>query len=213
MPKRFWTNEKTETSFRTLGFIKGKADFVLIGGWAVHYYSGRQPSEDVDIALGYDAVNFFKRYGIRDYGGINIKYSIIDSTVVDLFIEEYADIDLPVPVSTILHNYTVLDGIKVVDKELLLLLKLWGYFREDIMKIRKDIVDVVSLLFYADIDLDAFKRYVAEYKIERRRSSDVLLKYLDKAEPLSEFICNTENEYRPLKEKLKKQIRKVFNYD
>ncbi len=213
MPKQFWTNQKTEDSLKTLEFIKVNVDFVLIGGWAVYYHGGKQRSEDVEIALGYDALSFFRKYGILDYGGINIKYSIIDKTVVNLFIEEYADRDLPVPVSAIMNDCTTMDGIKVVGKELLLLLKLWGYLREDMMKVRKDIVDVVSLLFYSNVDMERFKRYVDEYKIERHRSSDVLLEYLDKGEPLSEFICDAEGEYKPLKDKLKKQIRNVFGYD
>jgi len=47
-----------------------------------------------------------------------------------------------------------IEGIKVVDKERLLLLKLWGYFRADERKIRKDMLDVLSLILYGNTDLE-----------------------------------------------------------
>jgi len=80
-----------------------------------------------------------------------VKYSIINGVYVDLFIEDFSDKELPVPVSTILKEYNIIEGIKVVDKELLLLLKLWGYFRADEQKLRKDMLDVLGLMLYGDI--------------------------------------------------------------
>ena len=98
MRKQFWNNEKTEASLGTLNFLAAKIDFVLIGGWAVYFYTNALRSEDVDVAIRISELNFFRKYGIEEYGGINIKYSTINGTVVDLFIEEHADRDLPVPV-------------------------------------------------------------------------------------------------------------------
>lgn len=210
MQRQFWNNEKTGKSFKTLQLLAGKVDFVLIGGWAVYLYTNVQRSEDVDIAIRYSDVPFFRGYGIEEYEGINIKYSVIDGTVVDLFIEEYADKDLPIPVSDIFKNYTILGGnIKTVNKELLLLLKLWGYFREDEIKLRKDIVDVMSLLLYGGIDIDKFGTMLREYKIKKRRSVDVVLEYLDKGETLLDYIGMESDRYRREKEALKKDIRAI----
>lgn len=212
MQKQFWNNEKTERSLSTLAFLAGKIDFVLIGGWAVYFYTNAQRSEDVDIAIRISGLNFFKKYGIEDYGGINIKYSVIEGTVVDLFIEEYADRDLPVPVADILKSYTVFNGnIKTVDREMLLLLKLWGYFREDETKLRKDMVDVLSLMLYGGgVDMKKFGEILRKYRITRRRSTNVLLEYLDKGETLLEYIGMDKDRYRKEKKALKAGVKSII---
>jgi len=185
---------------------------VVIGGWAVYLYTNAQKSEDVDLAIGYESLNFFKPYGINEYEGLKIKYSVVNGTTVDLFIEEYSDKELPLPVRDIIKEHVLIGNKKVVNRELLLLLKLWGYLRFDDVKLRKDIIDTVSLLFYSHIDLEKFRRYTVKYGITKRRSSDVLLKYLDKAETLFEYICETKAEYLTLREKYKKEIKVVFKH-
>ncbi|MCW6159899.1 MAG: hypothetical protein LVQ95_02305 [Candidatus Micrarchaeales archaeon] len=212
MRKQFWNEEKTNESMAVLNSLKRSVDFVLIGGWAVYMYTNAQKSEDVDIALDYSQLGFFKKYGVGEYERMRIKYSKIGNVVVDLFIPEFTDSDLPVPVSVILRDCVLVNGIKVVRKELLLLLKLWAYFGNDAIKLRKDEIDVATLLFYTDINLKAFKRYIDEYKITRRRSSDVLLEYLDKARTSYEFICESEREYDRLHSLYKKEIRELFEY-
>lgn len=210
MRRQFWNNEKTDASLRTLQFIAGKIDFVLIGGWAVYLYTDAQRSEDVDIAVGIPALKFFKDYGIRDYEGINIKYSVVDGTVVDLFIQEYADRDLPLPVKEILEDYTMFMGnIKTVNREMLLLLKLWGYFREDETKLRKDIIDVISLMLYGDINIKKFGALLKKHRIAKRRGIDVLLEYLDKGDTLLDYIDMESREYRKRKDELKKEIAEL----
>lgn len=211
MPTQFWNKEKTKTSYSVLNGLAGKLDFVLIGGWAVYLHTHQQESLDVDIALGFDELDFFRKYGIQDYGGINIKYSIVDDVHVDLFISEFSDRDLPVPVSEILKNFVKIDRMKVVKREMLLLLKLWGYFRNDEVKLRKDIVDVISLLFYGNVNLKEFEAIVKAHKISRRRSIDVLLEYLDKGEYLTEYTGLGKSEYQKQKAYWKSEITKAFS--
>ncbi len=212
MQRQFWNDEKTGKSLEVLRHLPKELDSVLIGGWAVYSYVNAQKSEDVDIAIGLDKLSFFTKYGIEEYGGTTIKHSTINGTVVDLFVEGYTDRDLPVPVSRIMKDYVLIEGVKVVRKELLLLLKLWGYFGHDETKIRKDIIDVAALVFYGNIDFGKFSSYINEYKISRRRSSDALLEYLDKGEALWEYISPTKKEFDALKEKYKKDLRKFFGY-
>jgi hypothetical protein len=213
MPKQFWNRENTEKSLALLGRLSKEIDFVLIGGWAVYMHTKAQRSEDVDIAIGYDSLSYFSKYGIEEYEGLHIKHTNVEGTVVDLFIEEYADPDLPMPVRDILGNYDTVTGIRVASSEVLVLLKLWGYFRPDEVKRRKDIIDVVSLLFYANMDLEVVRRYISRYRIERRKSTDAMLEYLDTGETLWEFITDTKEEYARLKERAKRDIKKAFHQD
>jgi hypothetical protein len=209
MEKLFWNKEKTRGSFDLLHKLAKEVDFVLIGGWAVYFYVRQQESLDVDIAIRYDKIDYFKRFGVSQYESMKIKYSIIDNIYVDMFLTEFSDKELPIPVSKILKNYIKIDGVKVVEKEMLLLLKLWGYFRNDEVKVRKDIIDVISLLFYGDVDLYRFKNLVKSCGVEKRRSTDVLLEYLDKGETLLEYIGIDGKEYAARRKEYKNRINEI----
>lgn len=210
MARLFWNKEKTQESFRVLHKLAKDLDFVLIGGWAVYYYVRQQESLDVDIALNYKDLQYFNKYGINQYEHTNIKYSIIDGIYTDIFLSEFSDKETMVPVSRILDDYTIIDGIKVVGKELLLILKLNGYFRNNESKLRKDVIDVITLLLYGNLDLKAVKRIISQFGIERRRSVDVLLEYLDKGETMLEFIGMDRKDYAEEKKAYKNKIKKLF---
>lgn len=211
MPMQYWTNEKTEKSLAALNRIAKEIDFVLIGGWAVYFYVRAQMSEDVDVAISYDSIEYFRKFGLKDYDGINVKYTVLDDgTVIDIFLEQYSDNDLPFPVQDIMSNYSVIGRIKVVSKEMLLLLKLWGYFRFDEIKHRKDVIDVLTLLFYGDIDMEGVKKIADRYNIDHRRSDAAILEYLDKGQNLQKFITETPEEYSALKKKYKELVQKTF---
>lgn len=210
MRRQFWNREATERSFRQLERLSKSVDFVLIGGWAVYLYTGAQMSQDIDIVIGYESLGYFRQFGLKDSEGIRMKTSVVDGTVIDLFIEEYSDRDLPFPASYLLNNYVTVNGFKIATKEQLLLLKLWGYFSPDEIKHRKDIIDVLSLLFYAGIDMKKVKELAKRYKIDRRKSLDALLEYLDRGRGLEEFILESGEDYSRLRKKWVSEIRRTF---
>jgi len=212
MPVQFWNEEQTKKSRELLNMLASSVDFVLIGDWAVYMYINQQMSLDVDLAIAYNNLEYFRKYGINEYKGMKVKYSVVNGVYVDLFIEDFSDKELPVPVSTILKEYNIIEGIKVVDKELLLLLKLWGYFRADEQKIRKDMLDVLGLMLYGDIDLKKFKAYIEAYKVPKRRSVDVLLEYLDKGVQVENFIDISKKELHERLKSHRMQLRRLFGY-
>ena len=111
-----------------------------------------------------------------------------------------------------MKEYNIIECIKVVDKELLLLLKLLGYFRADEQKIRKDMLDVLGLMLYGDIDLKKFKAYIDAYKVPKRRSVDVLLEYLDKGVQVENFIDISKKELHERLKSYRMQLRRLFGY-
>lgn len=211
MARQFWNEEQTRRSRELLNNLSKEVDFVLIGGWAVFMYARQQMSLDVNIAIAYDSLEYFRRYGIEDYKNARIKYSIIEGTYVDLFIEDFSDKDMPFPIKTVLDNHLNIEGIKVVDKELLLILKLWGYFRADQQKIRKDILDVIALLLYGDINLERFRELVESYSIPRGRSVNVLLEYIDKTPQVQDFIDMSASDLERKLGMYKQQLKSLFD--
>ncbi len=209
--RRQFYSERANASFDLLHDLVGKIDFVLIGGWAVHSYIGLQRSMDINIAIDYASLDYFRAYGIEKYENININYSSINNVTVDIFLPGFSDNDLPFQVNEILANYVKIENIKVVRKELLLLLKLWGYFGNNETKIKKDIIDVVGLMFYGDISMSDVKKLIKSHNLQKRRTTDVMLEYIDKGEILAEFISNDIEEYKILAQKCKKDIQNTFH--
>ncbi len=211
MARQFYS-ERVDSSLNVLHDLSREVDFVLIGGWAVYSYVNTQKSMDIDIAIDYVHLDYFKKYGIDKYPNININYTKINGVVVDIFLPEFSDKDLPLKTKDILSNYTRIHNMKVVNKEMLLLLKVWGYFSNDYTKLQKDIIDFVSLLFYGDIEFPKLKKLIKSNNLERRRTTDVMLEYLDKGKSLSDFITKDLQEYRLLHAKCKERIKSTFDY-
>lgn len=210
MPRQYYNDAETGKSYALLVKLAKDVDFVLVGGWAVNLYTGMQRSKDLDIAIEPDGLDYFRRYGIRDYG-IGVKYSVIDDVHVDLFINGVPIRSASIPVKEMLSSPRRINGIRVVDKNILVLLKLSGYFRFDEIKSAKDVIDVVSLLFYAGIDMKAVKMLVDKYKVEDRKGPLGMLEYLDRGERLWEFICDSEREYTRLAGVYRKEIKHTFD--
>ena len=211
MVRKYYNDLETDSSQKVLNALAASGtDFVLIGGWAVNRYVKQQRSKDVDVAVDPTVLQRFKdRYGIGKYG-IDVFYSIVDGVYVDLFVQGISDRELTVPIGEIVKNCKRIEGVKVVDRNMLLLLKLSGYFREDRIKHDKDIVDAVSLIFYADIDMQAVKRYVDTYHIDERKGPMGMLEYLDTCEHLWEFVASSKQEYTRLGKAAKESINRVF---
>ena len=94
---------------------------------------------------------------------------------------------------------------------MLLLLKLWCYFREGETKLRKNRIDVLSLMLYrGGVDIKKFGELLRKYKITKRRSANVLLEYLDKWETLLDYIGMDKEKYRKEKEALKARIKNII---
>ena len=209
MVRKYYNDFETDRSMQALRELGAVVDFVLIGGWAVNSYVKLQKSKDVDIAISAEELEYFKSHGLSKHG-IDTFYAIIDGIIVDIFVQGFSDRELTIPINRILSTYNTIENIKVAEKEMLILLKLCGYFSEDRIKIEKDIIDVVSLLFYCEIDLNKVKAYIEEYKIDERRGQAGILEYLDKGAVLWEYITDTEEEYRKLRGKYKAEINKLF---
>ena len=65
-----WNDIVTEKSRELLFNLKGMADFVLIGGWAVWLYTQAAKSKDIDIYINFD--DFFKLQELLMKKGIPI---------------------------------------------------------------------------------------------------------------------------------------------
>jgi len=70
---QFWNEEQTKKSRGLLNMLASSVDLVLIGGWAVYMYIRQQMSLDVELAITYNNLEYFRKYGIKDYKGMKAK--------------------------------------------------------------------------------------------------------------------------------------------
>jgi len=146
MAKEFWHNLITEKSFGLLQNLRKQFNFVLIGGWAVYLYTQSLKSKDIDMIVELETLgqlkkvfNVFKNDRLKKY---EIKTEGID---IDIYIPFWSDLGLPV--TQIIQNTISLEGFKVPQKEILLILKLFAHNqRKASLKGEKDMLDIISLL-------------------------------------------------------------------
>ena len=163
-------DEVLERSWRVLGELKGFADFVLIGGWAVYLWTRKLKSRDIDVYI--DQENFYKLQSDLTLRGYALKRNVrlmkfealIDDVEVDIYTPFMSK--LVVPCSDVFDRklYSMIEGFKVAVPEVLLLLKAQAAKdRWHAEKGLKDRVDIISLLKFADVKRDVLDQVLRKY--------------------------------------------------
>jgi predicted nucleotidyltransferase len=161
----FWNEQMTEKSWDVLLKIrKLPFGFVLIGGWANYLWTRAMKSKDIDIVItDFKDFGYLKKgFELRKNDSLR-KYEIkIDDIDVDIYVPYFSR--LAVPVEHIGKYSATVEGFTVATPPLLLILKQGAELdRKDSVKGEKDRIDIISLLFFADVDLHLYRRLLVEY--------------------------------------------------
>lgn len=168
-----WRDEAVERSWRVLGELKGFADFVLIGGWGVYFWTRKLKSRDIDVYV--DQENFYKLQSeltLRSYAlKRNVRLLKFEALISDVEVDVYTPFmsRLAVPCLDVFSRvlYSVVEGFKVAFPEVLLLLKAQvARERWHAEKGLKDRVDIISLLKFADVKRDLLEQMLREYDVQ-----------------------------------------------
>jgi len=176
-----WRDEVVERSWRVLGELRGFADFVLIGGWGVYFWTRKLKSRDIDVYI--DQENFYRLQSELTQRGYalkrNVRLRMFEAFLSDVEVDIYTPFlsKLVVPCSDVFERklYSVIEGFKVAVPEVLLLLKAQAakerWYAE---KGLKDRVDIISLLKFADVKLDMLKQLLREYDTQHKLRDAVM---------------------------------------
>jgi len=164
----YWNNILTKKSWEILLKLKGKKfDFILIGGWAAFLWTNLHKSKDIDIVIkDYKDMDFLKKnYNLIKNDHLK-KYEIkIEEIDVDIYVPFYSK--LTIPCEDIKKYKTKIQGFDVVKPEILLILKQGAEKdRENSVKGEKDRIDIITLVFYADIDFKEYFNLLKHYRLE-----------------------------------------------
>lgn len=166
MTEQFWHNLITEKSFLALAELAKRFQFVLIGGWAVYFYTRTLKSKDIDIIAEFEELGKLKQNFSLIKNERLKKYEIRgDGFDIDIYISHWSDLGLPL--DYVIKNTAIIEGFRVPRKEVLLTLKLFAYKeRKHSLKGKKDLIDIVGLLYKNKISFTKFIILLKAHKLE-----------------------------------------------
>ena len=200
----FWNSLLTEKSWNILQEIKGKFDFILIGGWASYLWTKTHKSKDIDIIIDlktlYKIKNEYKLIKNDRLKKYEIKTGEFD---IDVYLNHYSE--LGVGISEI-EKYTAgKQGFRVPGLEILFLLKLFAWLsRRGSVKGKKDELDIFSLAFLPEFDWLKYGKLVEDLKFEKYGQS--FLQLLTKTRAIAELGINEQKMAKTRKNILSKFI-------
>ena len=201
----FWNSLLTEKSWELLQEIRRKYCFILIGGWAVYLWTKRQKSKDIDIAIDINELQKFKQQNLAKNDNLK-KYEVKSGEIdIDIYVAHYSKLAIPIED---LRNYsTKVEGFDVAYPEALLILKQGAEIdRGNSVKGEKDRLDIISLLFFYEIDFKRYNAILKRYKLESyvERLINLVRAFAD-----YNALNLTPREFKLKKEKVLKELRKI----
>ena len=161
----FWNSLLTEKSWKILQDLRKEYNFILIGGWAVYLLTKQKKSKDIDIVASLKELEKFKNEDLRKNERLK-KYEIKRGDIdIDIYTEYYSR--LAIPTEDINKFTEEVEGFVIAIPELMVLLKQAAFReREFSVKGEKDKIDIVSLIFFTNINFKKYYGLLQKYKIQ-----------------------------------------------
>ena len=201
----FWNSQLIEKSWEVLQDLKKKYDFILIGGWAIYLWTKQQKSKDIDIVVSISELQKLKQENLSKNDNLR-KYEIKRGEIdVDIYVSHFSKLIIP---PEYIENYiSKIEGFSVISKEALLVLKQGAEIeRRNSPKGEKDKIDIMSLLFFSDINFNVYKAILKKYSLEH--FIDSLISIL-KAFKDYNSINLTPREFKKTKENILRNLKKL----
>ncbi|MEK7633767.1 MAG: hypothetical protein AAB437_02895 [Patescibacteria group bacterium] len=200
----FYQQFLTDKSFSLLAELKKQFKFILIGGWAVYFYSKSLKSKDIDMIVDFSQLEQFKKEFTIEKNERLKKYQVkIEEIDIDIYLPFYSDLGLPV--EEIIKKTTLINGFVLLEKEVLLITKLKAYQdRKESIKGQKDLIDIVSLILLENFNF----KYLSDLTIKHKliKYWQVLEKLIYETKEIPELSLN-QHAFAKKKKKLLEQIR------
>lgn len=175
-------------SWEELKKLKKEIDFLLIGGWAVYFYTHGLKSKDIDIIIGYEQLSVLAGLYTLNKNERLKKYEAIKEEVqIDIYLPHLSD--LGVAVEKLIGHEKEIEGFKVLDLDYLFSLKIYTLAqRGRSEKGRKDFLDIISLWQTGQVKAPIVKKILADFKMAPEINN--LKKFLAEANRAEELGLN-----------------------
>lgn len=184
----FYQQYITDESFSLLINLRKKYRFILIGGWAVYFYTNALKSKDIDIIIDFSELEKMKTDFQIEKNERLKKYQIkLEEIDIDIYLPHYSNLGLPV--EDIINNTTDVNGFTLLKAEILLITKLTAYInRKNSVKGQKDFIDIVSLLLLDNFNFSRLKSILKEKQLSKYKST--LVKVVKEIKEIPELKLN-----------------------
>ncbi len=173
----FWNDIAIEKSWKVLIGLKKEIDFILIGGWACYLLTRTIKSKDIDIIVGFEELEILRRkYSLKKTPFLKKYEALIEGISIDIYVPFYSD--LAVPPEEIQKSSILIEGFRIPEPEILLILKQQAELaRKDSVKGQKDRVDIINLLMNSEINLKRYLKLLQKFKLisYRNRLKEIIL--------------------------------------
>lgn len=193
----------TEMSFQELSNLRRLINFVLIGGWAVYYYTKQLKSKDIDIIVDFPALSILEsKYDCNKNARLK-KYEAVKKEVqIDIYVPYYSHIGIPV--EDLISKTTKTGGFTLLNIDYLFALKLYTLSeRGRKPKGRKDFLDLISLVLSNKINFDEVKKILKKYSLTS--GMNTFKEFLRETKEVRELGLNSHALAR-LKKKIEERI-------
>ncbi len=190
----------TEKSWQELIALKKEVDFVLIGGWAVYFYSKSLKSKDIDIIIDFEQLPILERnYRLNKNERLKKYQAVKDGIEIDIYLPHFSQ--LGIPVEELLKHKVSIEGFSVIDANYLFTLKVNTLAeRGRTPKGRKDFLDLISLILSDKIDFKQVKEITE--KFELKEGSKTFQEFLQESTQIEELNLNS-HQFAKLKKEIK----------
>ncbi len=203
----FWNDLFTEKSFKILIKLNKELNFILIGGWAIYFYTKQIKSKDIDIIVSFNEFLKLNKDTLRKNEKLK-KYEMkIDNVSIDIYVEHYSS--FIIPIKEIKKNTIVIENFKLPKKEILLFLKIQAEIeRKRSIKGLKDRVDIISLLM-SKVDYKFLYELARKYKL--KEYIEELLEIVEKSKEEFEYLeIKDYRKIKKIKTSLIKEIKDIL---
>ncbi len=204
----FWNSLLTEKSWNLLQNIsKEPFKFILIGGWAAYLLTKLHKSKDIDIVLvDLNDLDYLKqKYALKKNDNLK-KYEIVFGNIdLDIYVPYFSELTIPLED---LDKYTTkIEGFNVVKPEVLLILKQGAELqRGHSIKGEKDRIDILTILFFVDVDFKSYFDLLKKYKIENyfERLKGIIKNFKE-----CSYLNLNPREFKLKREKILMELKKI----
>jgi len=161
----FWNDIATDKSWKVLIEISKRFDFIIIGGWAAYLHTKTLKSKDIDVVVDFDTLEKMgMEYRLKKNTNLKKYEIIVDEISVDIYVPFFSK--LVVPLEDLKSMSTSIEGMRIVNPEVLLILKQQAEFeRRDSIKGQKDRADILNVLINSSVELKKYLNLVRKYRL------------------------------------------------
>jgi predicted nucleotidyltransferase len=193
----------TQKSWEELSQLSKKIKFILIGGWAVYFYTKALKSKDIDILVEFPELGKLKKfYDVAKNERLKKYEARREGIQIDVYLPHYSF--LGIPAEDLMDKTSFLEGFTLLKKEYLFVLKLYVFARRArSVKGEKDFLDILAL-FESGIDTEAVVETIKMYKLQK--SLRLFLDGLAERNEVLELNIN-RHLYKKLKNKIFAELK------